>query len=547
MWSLTSKVKFQITPTPILLNMQKLTFARKASGLARPVTVFDVVSISFQTTAIGFIAMNLSYGYAIKPGGDWTLATLLGGVLTLCAVLSYAMCASVLPRSGGDYVYVSRVLHPALGNVAAMNNMVFQMFWFAWNSIQLVLFGGPLILGELWAATGNGGYLDKIAWISANAQFVGLIGGLGSVLIYAILVIPAFRVWINFARVWFILCLVGGFLVILILALTPPAKFSANLTALVGKSTIDATISKGISQGAIQPFSWNQTFALFPLVFSGCGWTFSSVYVAGEYRDIKKSTLFAIPASLMLALVLQVGWHLSSLYAVGSNFLFSSNALFNLNPGQYTLAVSPNAYTFAGIASGNLLLSLVIGISFLSSFVVPGPWNLIVCSRYAFAMAMDRVLPSRLTNTNRYGSPHYAVGAFIIIGVVWVILYLFTPVANYLGLTGILGLSIAYFLTQVSTVVLPFRMKDAFEASAVKWRVGKIPVMSIVGAIGTIFVGWMIALFVMDPLYGANSPTALSIVVAVPVAALVAYFAIRAYRKRQGIDIELLYKEIPPV
>jgi APA family basic amino acid/polyamine antiporter len=51
-------------------------------------------------------------------GGDILLAWLLGGVVALCGALCYGEIGANLPESGGEYYYLSRLLHPALGFIS---------------------------------------------------------------------------------------------------------------------------------------------------------------------------------------------------------------------------------------------------------------------------------------------------------------------------------------------------------------------------------------------------------------------------------------------
>src|SRR5262245_42435273 len=42
----------------------------------------------------------------------------LGGVIALCGALSYSELAAALPRSGGEYNFLSEIYHPAIGFMA---------------------------------------------------------------------------------------------------------------------------------------------------------------------------------------------------------------------------------------------------------------------------------------------------------------------------------------------------------------------------------------------------------------------------------------------
>ena len=56
--------------------------------------------------------------------GDILLAWLLGGLIALCGALCYGEVGANLPHSGGEYYYLSRLLHPALGFMSGVVSLV---------------------------------------------------------------------------------------------------------------------------------------------------------------------------------------------------------------------------------------------------------------------------------------------------------------------------------------------------------------------------------------------------------------------------------------
>jgi basic amino acid/polyamine antiporter, APA family len=64
-------------------------------------------------TSLGFQLNDLQSGFSILV--LWAL----GGVIALCGALSYAEIAVAIPRSGGEYTYLSEIYHPSLGFMAA--------------------------------------------------------------------------------------------------------------------------------------------------------------------------------------------------------------------------------------------------------------------------------------------------------------------------------------------------------------------------------------------------------------------------------------------
>src|SRR5215470_3478916 len=65
----------------------------------------------------GFMAASMSFGVIL-------LAWLVGGVAAMCGARAYAAVAELVPRSGGEYRYLSDLVHPWLGYVAGWTSLI---------------------------------------------------------------------------------------------------------------------------------------------------------------------------------------------------------------------------------------------------------------------------------------------------------------------------------------------------------------------------------------------------------------------------------------
>ena len=89
------------------------------SRRAPTVTLFTAVSIVISNMVGTGIFTSLGYQVDALPSGFvilvlWTL----GGVCAICGALAYAELAAALPRSGGEYHFLSEAYHPAAGFLA---------------------------------------------------------------------------------------------------------------------------------------------------------------------------------------------------------------------------------------------------------------------------------------------------------------------------------------------------------------------------------------------------------------------------------------------
>ena len=89
--------------------------ARPKIGLVT--CIFLTVAITIGNgiyTSLGLQLLTISHGFTILA--LWGL----GGLCALCGALSYAELAARLPHSGGEYYYLSKIYHPALGTMAGV-------------------------------------------------------------------------------------------------------------------------------------------------------------------------------------------------------------------------------------------------------------------------------------------------------------------------------------------------------------------------------------------------------------------------------------------
>ncbi|MDQ3875117.1 MAG: amino acid permease, partial [Actinomycetota bacterium] len=95
-------------------------FARTATGLVRGWAVRDAFIYAF--FSINLITLGLFiFSYAVFiPDGSLLWAVVLSGAYLLFQVVTYSSLIAVMPRAGGDYVWISRILGGGVGFVLAV-------------------------------------------------------------------------------------------------------------------------------------------------------------------------------------------------------------------------------------------------------------------------------------------------------------------------------------------------------------------------------------------------------------------------------------------
>jgi APA family basic amino acid/polyamine antiporter len=80
------------------------------------IVIANMIGAGVLTTA-GFMALDLAPAHIL-------LAWVVGGVAALCGARAYAAVAQAIPRSGGEYRYLSTLWHPMLGYLAGFTSLI---------------------------------------------------------------------------------------------------------------------------------------------------------------------------------------------------------------------------------------------------------------------------------------------------------------------------------------------------------------------------------------------------------------------------------------
>jgi amino acid transporter len=157
--------------------------------------------------------------------------------------------------------------------------------------------------------------------------------------------------------------------------------------------------------------------------------------------------------------------------------------------------------------------------------------------------------PSWLADVNeRTHTPVKAIIITFVLAVAFAAVWAFGTVATtYINST--IAWTAIFLVPSVAAIVFPFRKKELFASAPeiTKKKIGGVPLVSISGAI--LFVPLLIAIvygYLTPAFSGPTTLPAIAISASFYVVGLAIFFIARAIRKRQGIDIDRIYSEIPP-
>lgn len=520
-------------------------FTRASSGLVRQVRTDDVMFYGWQQIALSYIVFMVLFWF-VYPGASMELASLLATIGGLAMGACYALFAALYPRSGGEYVFLSRTLHPAVGFAVSFSFAFWELFYFGVNGGFLALFAISPILAGIGVQTGSQALLDASAWFASG---IGIfIPGAIMILFHAILQYRGAGLWFRVQRVVSYVALASLLLTVLVLLLAAAGvlNFKANFDALAGAGAYDSFVASAASAGATSaPFDLMQTLFFVAWPAFSIWFAVAAASFSGEVKNVQRSQLLGIGGAIaVMGLAFIV---LTFLYRTvfGADFLAASGAAFLATEGvTFPLAAPPMVPFFTAIAGGNVILTILMSVWIVCIAWFVGGTTLIYATRAMLAWSIDGVAPERLGEVNdRYHTPHWAIIVGVIVGLVFLYLFAFTTLLG--PVSGFLGLAVAFVAVSVWAIFFPFVRREQFENSAIARRASGFPVLSLLGIVASIFVvPTFIRLFFDNAVTPNPTVTVQGAIVGV-IAAVVWFYVYRAYRRRSGVDIDRRYAEIP--
>ena len=559
-------------------------FVRQSSGLVRNVSVTNALFFNVAAfVGVGLTLYPIFYSLADVPiwrAGPFSAygwASIIAGLFCVLLAFIFASLTSVMPRSGGDYVFSSRILHPFLGWLESWTLVI--------ASVLIIAFEVPLVLRNLQITAriigiGAGGFSGANGWFTdASGAITGFPGFLGSIIVLALIAFVAMLPTRTFHKVvtalagFGVACFAAMF--IFGLLATSKSDFVAHLPHYTGGVTAAKIAASGkpaliaASNGSF--FSNIFSTTVFPLVlsillFQFIGFQYSA-YIAGEVRgNVRRGVLIALIGALL------VGVLANSVYvdAISSHFGFNTNVSwggsywgFNTNLSALPLG-QPNAMPLLAVVANKSLWPLWALIS-LGGVVFPFllcPVYINFISRMQLAWSLDRQVPEWFGEVSeRLRAPLNAIIATI--GLTALFLFfqsfkalptIFATSEHKLNLAGTAWFSImmallTWTLPGINAMLVRIRRPDLVRnapfAKALPW----------IGLAWIVFPLWIYIFAVVKPIIDALKGTsALTYLeqngildaALFYVLGIVVYFVMRRRAVKSGVNEKMLFTELPP-
>ncbi|HEY3829137.1 MAG TPA: amino acid permease [Solirubrobacteraceae bacterium] len=526
-------------------------FTRKATGLVREGRTRDALfyNVMWSSVALTFAFYWLFLGS--YRGSNAIIGILIAAALGLPGAVLYAMLTQVMPRSGGDYVFNSRVLHPAIGFAANFSYCIWVAVASGIYTTYIASYGIGAFTRTMAGFTGATGWLTFGHWFSTDWGL--FITGTVMLLISAGLFVVGGTHLFFRVQVWcFGLYVFGAIgLPIIVGFLQSRAGFIHDFNAYaanLGVPHASSALAASAAKGGFTPAKFSleasiRSTSVFWFIF---GFIYSSTYFAGEIRLQKHTHLKSMPGAVLVA----VGALLIMTPALTHVASYTFNGELGVaSPAAYGFTAGAPAYPeLMGIASGSAVWSGLIILGFTAGLFIWLPQTMLLVSRSMFAWSFDRVMPERLSWVEpRSRSPLVALAFILLMVIASTAVYSFTTWLT--TLTVLLGISFTMVFTSIAGILLPYRQRALVAASPYARRVLGIPLFTLVGGIALLGFATAIGILLWDPGSGtslAKNPGKLELAVLVYVVGFAIYYTSKLIRRRQGIELELAYQELPP-
>jgi APA family basic amino acid/polyamine antiporter len=567
---------------------EKKLFARKATGLVREIGALTAaIIILANVMGLGWQKRVFQFtGAAPLPEELWVagippmvMAFLIGGIIIILSVLAFSILIAAMPRSGGGYVAISRLVSPFWAFVGSW----FEFLSIAWSFgiIAVAVFEGVYyIFGPIVGISSVG--VNDVVLFGAGLGLVILFTAIGCLGVRMAGYLLQVMFWIPAILTFYVLYLLGS-------SLANPTALQAGL-ATFGGATAQGVVSEALKQGmdavAVTDYWGAVSVAMIGAYFAYIGYA-ASTFVAGEVKEANKSlpkVLLISSVVIMVAYMVVSGLGAYAASAIGRTTLpnghtwsfFEAYSWLSYGGGNIAPTGLPKAWTttiaaMTGIGMGlsplNWLLFL-FGILWVANDIPP---FILTASRVLFAMAFDRVLPSSLASVNE--RLHSPVNATILTGVAGILgCFSESGVASNGGswnpggavgglMNSVFSIGVAstdlfdavfFTLFALALVMLPYKRPKIYETAP--FKIGGKTGMAAIGILGVganLVLDYMILTAPQDsynvgPNMTSDNWFAIGFTILLGIVGLLMYGWYKWGPAKKEVDYTTIFTEIPP-
>jgi amino acid transporter len=534
-------------------------FLRKSSGLVRAFSIFDGFLYGVYANSI-VVAAALSYAVA----WPWNDANIPLAIVMVCLAFIpcftvYAMLTSLMPRAGGDYVWQSRSLGGFWGYILVFTPLLFGPWFYMASNVAP---GASMVVAPLFISLGE--MIHAPALTTFATWLISKVGTWWFYVFYctfaAVVIGLGMRFYAKVQRYSFYIGMAAILTWVGMLLFTSSAGFQAAFNNFMQNTmhwgngqafqqVLQMAKDKGYQALPLSQTSAASSFLIGPALaytFMYIAWTGTLVGEIGGVNQFKNSFRMFMGGNIF-SMIICAGFMWLLISRISNEFFTSSNFLW-ISGNAGDMPVAPYYGIFLMALTRNPLVWLWIAVGLSAWFWIWPTNNMVMSTRVMFAMSYDRMLPGFVARiSQRWGAPIIAIAICYVGSLIMGWLYFFTGFSK-LTLDMPLMTSIAFATSTVVGMLFPYlkSTKKIYEASPIsKYKVAGVPLITVMGALGAVYFAIMFFLYITDSRYGTNDPLSAMYIFGALIISAIIYFAYRYYRRSQGVDTDLTYREIP--
>ena len=345
----------------------------------------------------------------------------------------------------------------------------------------------------------------------------------------------------------------AGFVVdLLILLFTSHSSFVSSVNDLAGADAYQKTIAAGAEAGAYPDdgYSTKMTIGAIYYALTICVYVYWGAYLSAEFKGAgrRRRQLSAMWGAGLGNLAIILLALLVFMHTVGYNFFVSAISGNFDAPGAVGVGSAGYVY-FAALVASNTLLVAVLGLAFLGWFLPACFSQAAMVHRAIMIWSFDGLLPRKFSSVSeKRHTPGVAILTTAILSIplaAWIAYG--DSFFQYFAIAAVSAYP-SLILVGITAMIIKYRRPDLYKGSSAEWRLGGIEVLPIVGFVCAIVGASAIGLlfYFADNLGLAKTKETAVYLIGMFVLGAVWWMVARTVRRGQGVDMDLVYKTIPP-
>jgi len=511
------------------MTSRSKVFLRDATGLTKRVSLLDAIAINVSYMSVGAALALIGFTMLALPtvsGVNLVYGSAIAALLAVPQMVTYTMLSRRISRTGGDYVWLSRSLGGFVGSTVTFMGITVETMPY----LALIALSAVFAVGSVGLSLGNSAMLGlalpgNIPGASPFSQFL-----LASVILVVLIAINILKPRLGFKIIstfWTI-----GVIAVALATVTLLSAGTKGVENYINNLNIPNVTYASLANSYSGPtFDLNATLLMMPyFALFTYPWFNVAPSVGSELKG--KAPRWNVPISLLFAFLVVTIPYAAMYYVGGYQFItaaFTNPTLVN----NYSF----NFWTLAMGVSSNFVQSFIIGLGWIVLTIAILAFGIITISRYMLAQAFDSFLPSQLAYVSpKYGSPVVAHLLDLVVSVILIGLaaFLYGTVSS---LYGAVMASMVYFAF-VGLGAAVYAVKREKGSSRI--------LLAVAGVLQTLVFVYLTSEFLAYPRIWGGNTLAYGYITATFILGAIIYITAKSRLMKEGLNLSLVFKEIPP-